>query len=221
MATLTLRPDAAGDLTEWQTQFPAATFHWDKVDEAGADDDTTYIIDDRETADMEYDLFNLPASGVSAGTILSVTVYFRAERSGWGSVGAVLKTGGTRSSVDMLSAGGAADGAYVNFNYEWTVNPTTTDPWTWAEIDALQIGVASWAGGGQWVKCTQVYVVVDYIVSQAVGEGAVGIAGTLGRKTSKIVGEGAVGIAGTLVGILTFVQAVGGGAVGIAAELAI
>jgi len=41
--TATLRPDAAGDLTEFTNQIPATGSHYDKVDEVSADDDTTYV----------------------------------------------------------------------------------------------------------------------------------------------------------------------------------
>jgi len=43
-ATEVLRPTAAGDATEIDTQYPAADAHWDKVDESTADDGDTYAI---------------------------------------------------------------------------------------------------------------------------------------------------------------------------------
>ena len=41
--TETLYPDGVGDYTNISSQSPGSGYHWDKVDEAVADDDTTYI----------------------------------------------------------------------------------------------------------------------------------------------------------------------------------
>jgi len=62
-------------------------------------------------------------------------------------------------------------------------------------------------------------LVVTYVIRyyQAVGSGAVGIAGSLNRKTSKVVGAGSIAIAGTLIRLPKI--GVGGGAVGMAGTL--
>ena len=43
MTTLYLRPNLTGDETSIGNQYPASTYHWDKVDEATTDEDTTYV----------------------------------------------------------------------------------------------------------------------------------------------------------------------------------
>lgn len=48
MAEETLRPNAPGDETGLNRQFPVSTFHWDKVDEVVADDFSTYVAQEWE-----------------------------------------------------------------------------------------------------------------------------------------------------------------------------
>ncbi|HEB12339.1 MAG TPA: hypothetical protein ENI11_01520, partial [Actinobacteria bacterium] len=69
-ATVTLRPSADGLYTEYAT--PSSGTHFDDVDEASADDDTTYI----ETGGADdIDFFDVPTSGIAGGsTINSVTI---------------------------------------------------------------------------------------------------------------------------------------------------
>jgi hypothetical protein len=71
---LTLRPNAAGDETNISHQSPKSGEHWDKVDEATADDDSTKVT--TLSRDYQRDLYNLPSSSGS-GTINKITVYVR------------------------------------------------------------------------------------------------------------------------------------------------
>jgi hypothetical protein len=161
MATETLRPDAAGDETAIGYQSPGTGAHWDKVDEAVADDSTTELYEPDNT--WVRDLFNLPASAVGAGTINSVTVWMRALVSASGGPGAKisLKTNGT--TVDGAAVSFAATWTWYNFSKVWTLNPATGLAWTWTQVNALQIG-ASIRGldGDDSCDVTQIYVVVDY-----------------------------------------------------------
>jgi hypothetical protein len=72
--TETLRPNSAGDDTGISSQYPASGAHWDKVDEATADDLSTYIY--TTVTNYQRDLYNLP-DHTGSGTINSVTLYFR------------------------------------------------------------------------------------------------------------------------------------------------
>lgn len=71
MATETLRPDATGD----EENLTGAGDNYLLVDEAVADDETTKV--ETSGAGHQRDLYNLPASGVGAGTINKITVYIR------------------------------------------------------------------------------------------------------------------------------------------------
>jgi len=53
---------------------------------------------------------------------------------------------------------------YTSYTCEWGLNPYTGSLWTWAEINATEIGVASAMGGLTWtgeVRVTQIYVEVS------------------------------------------------------------
>lgn len=149
--TETLRPNAAGDETTVEDQFPDSGSHWEKVDEASPDDDTyVYGFTGR-------DLYNLPASSGS-GTINFIKVYFRARD--------VYGTNTIKPSIK--SDGIVTDGigidpsdTYATYSQQWNTNPADHQAWEWSDIDALQIGI--WLAGLQTiVYCTQVYVVVDH-----------------------------------------------------------
>ena len=159
MATETLRPNAAGDETSIESQLPDSTFHWDKVDEASADDNTTFVYNNT-TAAYQRDLYNLPASSGS-GTINFIKIYFR-----------VLTTGAVAGVKPSLKSNSTVtDGteiqppAYVwtTYSQQWNTNPADSQAWEWADIDALQIGVSLKPEVGVYgCSCTQVYVEVDY-----------------------------------------------------------
>ena len=159
MATETLRPNAAGDFTEITYQNPASGAHWDKVDEATPDDNTTTVYIDG-TASVLADIYHLPAHSGS-GPISSVLIYARAaaEANAAGKLRIMHKTHGT------LYQSGAASltTSWTTFYTTLSNNPYTESPWTWAEIDALQIGAKIWDENLNYeVAVTQVYVEVNY-----------------------------------------------------------
>lgn len=171
MATQTLRPNAAGDLTQIENQHPNEDEHWDKVDEVSSDGDGTYV--DQEVAgpgiSVESDLYNL--ENYSGGTVITnVRVYAR-----WRQVGGVepfqpftvlLRTGGLTYLWNFFGIGSNYEDAYR----DWATNPDTGDAWTVAEINALQAGIRLQcivAGGSKWGRCTQIYVVVTYAVGRS------------------------------------------------------
>lgn len=164
MATLTLRPNAAGDLTEIPFQNPDSTWHWDKVDEEVADNDTTYVYDSSTLANVWKDLYNIPNHTTEGGPINFVKFYIRArvvEISSAGYFRIYFKTGG----VEYTGGSNYNDTAWTTHSQQYNDNPGGGD-WTWAQIDALQIGAQVQAGNGMGgqsiVKVTQVYVEVDY-----------------------------------------------------------
>jgi len=57
-------------------------------------------------------------------------------------------------------------GVWTTKHYDWANNPNTGQPWTWAEVDALQAGIYLASDDGEEdilnAYCTQVYVVVTY-----------------------------------------------------------
>ena len=53
--------------------------------------------------------------------------------------------------------------SWTTYSQIWTLNPADSQAWEWADITALQIGVAlRGASPSDYGYCTQVYVEVDY-----------------------------------------------------------
>jgi hypothetical protein len=185
MATETLRPNAVGDLTEWTAQYPTPGNHYDKVYEAVADEDATFIVVYSYITTPKTDLYNIPDSAIPEGsTINSVTVYFRhrGEYYTYARCAAAMKTGGTQYNGDYETS----TSSYVTSSKTWTTNPKTGVAWTVDDINALQIGVVGKRGvyydfdlGVFYYDntyCTQVYVVINYTlavvaVPKMVGDG--------------------------------------------------
>ncbi|MBA7652179.1 hypothetical protein ES703_60009 [subsurface metagenome] len=157
----TLRPIANGTFQEHNYQVPAEGEHYDKVDEVVADDAETYI-GARHTYDALTDTFVIPPHQQGSGIINSVTVYGRfrngAAQNGYQSV--VVFTHGEVYSYEWYWL----PVAWTTQSYSWSVNPYTGEPWTWEEIDNLEIGVIDKYHG---TYCTQVYVEVDYTLRAA------------------------------------------------------
>lgn len=166
--TLTIRPNAAGDEANLGTYPGTGEAHWEDVDEAISDGDTTHV--DSEINDDTYrtDLHNLADTTVSGkGKITSVTVWINAR--------AILTptqpSAYTRIKTNAVAYDGSPETlgtAYAPYSTAYPTNPQTTNEWTWLEINNLQAGVALRRGvvkGAQidrHTKCTQVWVVVDY-----------------------------------------------------------
>lgn len=163
MAILTLRPNGAGALTQIPAQVPDSGAHWDKVDEESPDDGSTYVITTGPTFSTVFtDLYTTPGHTTEKGVINSVTVYHRSTNltaTGAGHAAPRLRT----YSVVYGPSLAALTASWANYNQAWNTNPNTTDPWTWDEVDALQIGVAHQAEFETWnARTTQVYAEVDY-----------------------------------------------------------
>jgi len=164
----TLRPSAAGDETSINDQEPPSGEHWDKVDDETSDGDTTYV--STENGDWQEDLYNIPDHFVGSGTINYVRVYMvcRAEVAPTQTTAYVhIKTNGVEynGSEDTMTK------KYATYSYQWNTNPQTLAPWTWAEIDALQIGVGlRQPKPGRWTRCTQVYAEVGYTTTELCGD---------------------------------------------------
>jgi len=158
MATETLRPNAAGDETAIPTQYPDSTYHWDKVDEVEADDDTTYV-SSVDSGAWQRDLYNLPAHSVGSGTISKITIRLRIYCTlGSNNAKACLKTGGTVYESENLPK---AVNDWKSVSWEQATNPKTGVAWTWDDIDALQVGATIYSEEGH-VRVTQIYVEVEY-----------------------------------------------------------
>ena len=159
VTTVNLIPNAAGEITGLSNQNPSSTNHWDKVDDpvVSPDDGATGVAEEGNPA-TGYDLYNVPDQALT-GTITNVTVWIRGSTdSGDGSLRTVIKT----HSAEYRGTTHTPPYAYTNYSTSYDLNPNTSAAWTWAEINALHIGVEIYATGWHNNWCTQVYAVVSY-----------------------------------------------------------
>ncbi len=200
-STLILRPEAAGDETSIDTQNPGSGSHWDKVDETSADDFATYL----QTYSPTYqrDLYNLPNHTTESGTINSITIYFRI----FGDFGGTAYAKPSQKSGVTVTDGteqSQALGIWGTKSETYTTNPATGLAYTWAEIDALQIGVSlKYSDIADWTDCTQVYVEVDYtpVITPPVAVG--GIVFPINKAYVLLPWIGAAGILALIAGFGT------------------
>ena len=158
--TETLRPSAAGDETNISSQEPDSGAHWEKVDEAISDSDSTYVYTNSSV--WQEDLYNIADHSTGVGTINYVKVYAvcRADATPMQtSVYTHIKT----NEIEDNGSEETVTTSYATYSYQWDYNPQTLAAWTWSEIDALQIGVGlRESATGQNTRCTQVYAEVGY-----------------------------------------------------------
>jgi hypothetical protein len=165
MATETLRPNGVGSETNIPGAVPGAgEEHWEDVDEAVADGDTTYV--ENTTTTYLRDLYALPAHSGS-GNINKITVYCRARCNGtdpayYAYMKISCRSDSTTTDGEELTLHpDDAPGYWKTWSKEWALNPADSEAWEWSDIDALEIG-ANIKKGDKSLKLTQVYVEVDY-----------------------------------------------------------
>jgi len=166
-ATETLRPNGTGDETGIANQYPTSGAHWDKVDEAVSDGDSTYVWTSSSPGWQE-DLYTATDHIAGSGTINYVRVYAVARSTTSDqfrrSLYLHIKTNGVEYNGPAPESAYFITNSYASYSYQWDNNPNTGQAWTWSEIDALQIGVGirRQGGTGAQTRVTQVYVEVGY-----------------------------------------------------------
>jgi len=160
--TIIYRPNATGNETGVQKQFPDSGEHWDKVDEVTSDNDTTYIYHDDEKNWGE-DLYQIPdhSTQTASGDINYVEVYMVSKVQEVKNPAAYvhIKT----NDVEYNGTEENLTTSYATYSYQWTDNPSTNTTWTWDEIDALEIGVGlREPKNNKYSRCTQNYVEVEF-----------------------------------------------------------
>jgi len=133
---IALRPDAAGDLTQWT---PNTGANYAAVDEVTPDGDTTYVAS--STLD-QVDLYNLAAPGLPAGAVIKrVWVQAVAKKMDAGvddKVSLGVKAGAT---TDWSTAQTLSTGYALVSGTDYTVNPDDSAAWEEADLNALQAGI--------------------------------------------------------------------------------
>jgi len=162
VSTEILRPSANGSTIENTPSGEASNYAC--VDEASPDGDTTYVFSLAQTGGGgKKDTYTLTDSAIGTGTINSVTVFALCchTPNATGSIKLVVRVNGV--DYDNGSWIDVPTSVYTDYSYAWTVSPDTSAPWTWSEINALEAGlIAASATGTRRLRCTQVFIVVDY-----------------------------------------------------------
>lgn len=161
MVTITLRPVAAGDYTEWPSQYPTSGEHWDKVAEASPDNDTTRI----GLGSIAYKLDLFKHEGyVTSGKISEIRLYAVCRNAVGGSAyswwkGAVRLGGATYYGTEKAYT---STFIWTSRSWTWVTNPATGLAWRWSDIQDLQFGLAARTGTNtSTAACTQIYIEID------------------------------------------------------------
>ena len=162
--TETLRPNATGTYSQCDANGDSPNYAC--VDEVTADEDSTYV--STWGGATELDTYNIADHSEGIGTVTSVTVYIRTRvTSDSHAVEVALRTNGTDYFGTYTPISSTS---YTDISATWTTNPYTTNAWTWAEIDVLEIGVRHYDLGTGYLLTTQVYVEVDWEALALLGE---------------------------------------------------
>lgn len=154
--TAVLRPNGAGSSTQWTPSGCAQ--NWLCVSETTSDGDTTRV---QSSTPGNVDQYALQDLTQTLGTVVSVTVTAVARYYAVGcQFDPTLCYGDIKLNVNGYSGGTKAlGGGYQTFSDTWTTNPATGQPWTIAQVNALQAGVEL-VDVGNVARVTQVYVSV-------------------------------------------------------------
>lgn len=154
--SITLNPSDNGTFTNFTPV--GATYNWQCVSDSSDDTRvsmfaTTGIYNDTYTIEN--------ATGVQSYDIDNISVMVRCWNTNANAQYAPLIY--INGSTYNPSYGGVGISWY-NYEYTWTTNPNTGNPWTWNEIDELEAGVTSQFTSGYdiYVQCSQVIITVNY-----------------------------------------------------------
>lgn len=159
--TVTLRPNANGNQTDWNQYYTGAPGdYYNQVNEAIPDENTSFV-----GCAYPYSavlaLFQLDALPAGVLAISSVKVGWRCRKTH--AIGSGYVNIGLRTYTVSYYAGGnqfqLTD--YANYEASWAVNPNTGLAWTVAEVNALQAQIRGYPGSYR-IYCTQVYAEVTY-----------------------------------------------------------
>ena len=164
MATLTFRPNGEGIDINWIASGDPSDDNYTKVDEVTADEDTTYNSRSNGGGPNAKDTFLWALSGIDSGdTINHVTVHIRARetKAGAEDIAAVLELDASYrvGSTHVLT------GSYDDYSYQFDDAPGGTG-WSFSDLANLEFGYENVGDDslGPVVRCTQVYMVIDYTV---------------------------------------------------------
>jgi len=198
----TLRPTSDA-LAGFPTVYPSTpTTHYDKVDDATADDDSTYVETGDSTTEV-YDRYDKPSFTLPAGKKIAL---IRVVCRGYSDLGlASLRFGvyvGTAYYMSLYYK--PAD--WTTYTIDWAKNPATGLPWTQDDINSLQIAISGksyyYARWSEWCYAlvTQVYLEV-YTYTDTEIYYAVDVVKRESAGTETVLGSKVAQWSGTLSGL--------------------
>lgn len=181
METLTLRPNAPGDVCSAVALYigDACPDHYKNVQVAGVG--SIWYNWPYPQINDTLDAYNIEVHTTEVGVITNVRVYARLRddapnpdyRRAAHSIG--VRIGGT-TYYPLYDSPFKAAWDWAFYYKDWPINPATEAPWTWADIDALQITIgltnpwrpqAGWSDMFSYVN--QMWAEVEYSPPAIVG----------------------------------------------------
>lgn len=161
---LTLRPDGQWSTYYYWNDYPdVGNEHWQNVDEAVADGDTT-MLNRTVGAALKTEVWTIEDHTTEVDDIASVTVYFTMKASGWDGGEHNVEHLCGNYSISMNNEWIEITSDYVEYSKVYLTSPTDGQPWDWEEVDNMQLGVS--VSGSASPSCdvwvTQAYAVVKY-----------------------------------------------------------
>lgn len=152
----TLRPNAAGDSTEFSPYPGTGEANWQDVDDITQDDGTTYVAGYLDKKDF----YNIADTALSELNVINnVTLYVWAK---YYNVAYYKGYCGIKSgTTESWSSQTELDGSWTRYSKVYSTDPNTGAAWTVAALDTLQVGVKTAAVDGG-MQCTQIFVEVSY-----------------------------------------------------------
>ncbi|MCH9024653.1 MAG: hypothetical protein IH931_04895, partial [candidate division Zixibacteria bacterium] len=142
-----IRPDGVGDYTQHTSN--GCSSNWQCVNDVTSDDDASHVI--IGSGPWAQDSYQAE-DPIGSGTIDSVVIFILVRSTGPGQLArTTLVVNGNLYLGGNINLNSSP--TYTVFSTAYATNPDTSSPWTWAELNDIQIGV----GLKDQARCTQVW----------------------------------------------------------------
>ncbi len=142
-----IRPDGVGDYTQHTSN--GCSSNWECVNDVTSDDDASHVI--IASGPWAQDSYQAE-DPIGSGAIDSIVIYILVRSTGPGQLARTVLV----VNSNLYTGGNINLNAYTTytvFSTAYTTNPDTSSPWTWAELNDIQIGV----GLKDQARCSQVW----------------------------------------------------------------
>jgi hypothetical protein len=176
--TQSFYPSGVGRYSEWDSPVwgkagsPVTTDHWYYLNDSPPDDLLTYVYATFPHSGKR-ELYTIQSPNIDAtSTVNSVTFHLRLKLTTDGAHSGGFYWSFYDGNADWTSTVQSTSVAYnwKNFSITYTTNPRTGVAWTYAEINALQIGLTSYVEANATIAVTQAYIDVNYTTVSTVSD---------------------------------------------------